>query len=119
MAEKLYQQRHPFRIVMFELNGMPREASILDRSIQTKAKARAKADLTDPLQIGAPIPGIITSLAVGVGEKVAKGDKVLTMEAMKMQATIYASADGVVDAIKAQVGDTVESKDLLVKLRAA
>jgi len=107
-----------FRIVMFELNGMPREASILDRSIQTKAKARAKADLTDPLQIGAPIPGIITSLAVGVGAKVAKGDKVLTMEAMKMQATIYASADGVVDGIKVQVGDTVESKDLLVKLRA-
>ena len=106
------------RTVTFELNGMAREASILDKSIQTKAKARAKSDLSDPLQIGAPIPGIITSLAVGVGTKVAKGDKVLTMEAMKMQTTLYASADGVVDEIHVQVGDGVESKDLLVKLRA-
>jgi pyruvate carboxylase len=39
------------------------------------------------------------------------------MEAMKMQTTVYAPADGVVDALYAQVGDTVESKDLLIKLR--
>jgi biotin carboxyl carrier protein len=34
-----------------------------------------------------------------------------------MQTTLYASSDGIVDAIQAQVGDTVESKDLLVRLR--
>jgi pyruvate carboxylase len=107
-----------YRIVTFELNGMGRETSVLDRSIQTKPKARAKADLADPLQVGAPIPGIITSLPVGVGTKVAKGDKLLTMEAMKMQTTLYSNADGVVDEIRVQVGDTVESKDLLIRLRA-
>jgi pyruvate carboxylase len=106
------------RTVTFELNGMGREASILDKSVQAKAKARAKADLADPLQIGAPIPGIITSLTVGIGTKLAKGDKVLTMEAMKMQTTLYATADGVVEEIHVQVGDSVESKDLLVTLRA-
>ncbi len=105
------------RTVTFELNGMTREASIADRSVQTKAKARAKADPADPLQVGAPIPGLITSLAVSVGAKVAKGAKLLTLEAMKMQSTIYAAADGTVDGIFAQVGDTVESKDLLMKLR--
>jgi pyruvate carboxylase len=68
--------------------------------------------------VGAPIPGIITSLPVGVGTKVAKGDKLLTMEAMKMQTTLYSNADGVVDEIRVQVGDTVESKDLLIRLRA-
>ena len=36
-----------------------------------------------------------------------------------MQTTIYASADGSVEAIYAHVGDTVESKDLLIKLRAS
>jgi pyruvate carboxylase len=41
------------------------------------------------------------------------------MEAMKMQTAVYASADGIVDAVRVAVGDTVESKDLLVKLRAA
>ena len=52
------------RTVTFELNGMTREASIVDKTVQAKAKARPKADPADPLQVGAPIPGLITALAV-------------------------------------------------------
>ena len=106
------------RTVTFELNGMPREVTVTDRSVQAKTKARAKADPADPMQIAAPIPGLITTVAVSVGTKVAKGEKLLILEAMKMQSTIYAAADGTVDKIFAQVGETVESKDLLMKLRA-
>jgi pyruvate carboxylase len=105
------------RVVTFELNGMTREAAVADRSIQAKAKARPKADPADVMQVAAPMPGLITSLAVNVGAKVAKGDKLLTLEAMKMQSTIYAPGDGTVEAMYAQVGDTVESKDLLLKMR--
>ena len=106
------------RTVTFELNGMTRETSIPDKSVAVKTKARAKADPANPLEVAAPIPGIITALAVGVGAKVAKDDKLVTMEAMKMQTTIYAQADGVVAEISAQVGETVESKDLLMRLKA-
>lgn len=106
------------RTVTFELNGMTRETHILDKSVAPKAKSRVKADPANPLEVAAPIPGVITSLAVGVGAKVAKDDKLVTMEAMKMQTTIYAQADGVVSETFAQVGDTVESKDLLMKLKA-
>jgi pyruvate carboxylase len=106
------------RTVTFELNGMTREAHILDRSVAPKSKARPKADLSDPLQVAAPIPGLVATLAVSVGQKVEKGDKLLMMEAMKMQTTVYAPADGVVEELHVQVGDTVESKDLLVRLRA-
>ena len=105
------------RIVTFELNGMTREASILDKSAQVKARPRPKADPSDPLQIGAPIPGLITALAVSVGSKVKKGGKLLTLEAMKMQSTLYANSDGAVQALFAQVGETVASKDLLIQLR--
>jgi pyruvate carboxylase len=105
------------RTVTYELNGMTRETHILDRSVAPKAKARAKADLNNPLEVPAPIPGLIVSIAVGVGQKVAKGDKLLMMEAMKMQTTVYAPVDGTVDALPLHVGDTVESKDLLIKLR--
>jgi pyruvate carboxylase len=105
------------RTVMYELNGMTREASIPDKSIAPKARPREKADLADPLQVGAPIPGLVVTIAVGVGQRVVKGDKLLMMEAMKMQTTVYAPADGVVEALYAQVGDTVESKDLVVRLR--
>ena len=106
------------RTVTFELNGMTRETSIPDKSVAVKAKTRAKADPANPLEVAAPIPGIITALSVGVGAKVAKDDKLVTMEAMKMQTTIYAQADGVVTEISAQVGETVESKDLLMRLKA-
>ena len=106
------------RAVTFELNGRTREAFIADKKITPLAKTRPKMDAHDPLQIGAPIPGLIVSIAVSVGHKVVKGDKLLMMEAMKMQTAVYASADGVVDALHVSVGEAVESKDLLVKLRA-
>jgi pyruvate carboxylase len=107
------------RMVTYELNGMTRETYITDRKITPQAQTRSKADLTDTLQIGAPIPGLIAAITVSVGQKVAKGDKLLMMDPMKMQTTVYASADGIVDTVNASVGETVESKDLLVKLRAA
>ncbi|MHB8520154.1 MAG: pyruvate carboxylase [Limisphaerales bacterium] len=107
------------RRVLFELNGLSRETTILDRSVQAKVKARLKVDPANPLHIGAPIPGLVTSLAVGVGARVATGDKLLTLEAMKMQTTLYAPCHGRVEEVHAHVGDTVESKDLLVRLGAA
>jgi len=105
------------RAVLFELNGMPRQLTIADRSVQPKVKPRVKADPAVPAQIGAPIPGLITALTAGVGAKVTKGDKLLTLEAMKMQTTIYSPCDSVVEQIFVQVGETVESKDLLMRLR--
>ena len=106
------------RTITFELNGMTREAHILDRSVAPKAKPRAKADTNDPLQVAAPIPGLIVALSASVGHKVAKGDKLVMLEAMKMQTTVYAPVDGVVAELPVQLGDTVESKDLLVRLKA-
>jgi len=105
-----------YRTILFELNGRPRETVILDASVQSRAKPRAKADPADPLQIGAPIPGMISTLVVSVGARVAKGDKLLTLEAMKMQTTVYAPLNGVVDEVLCAVGDSVQSKDLLMRL---
>ncbi len=107
------------RTVTYELNGMTRETLIADKKIVPQTKSRPKADITDPRQIAAPIPGLIVSIAISIGHKVAKGDKLLVMEAMKMQTAVYATTNGIVDALHVTVGDAVESKDLLVKLRAA
>jgi pyruvate carboxylase len=107
------------RTVNFELNGMTRQMAITDRSAKPTIKARVKADPAKPSEIGAPIPGLVTALAVSVGAKVEKGGKLLTLEAMKMQTTIYASFDGVVEEICVQNGDAVESKDLIMRIRPA
>ena len=105
------------RIISIELNGMPREATATDKSVQVVTKARSKASPSNPLEVGAPIPGMITAVGPGLGGRVAKGDKLLTLEAMKMQTTLYAPADGVIDELLVGVGDAVDGGDLLVRLR--
>jgi len=105
------------RAISYELNGIGRETYILDKTVAPKTKARPKADLNDPTQVAAPIPGLIAQLQVSVGSKVAKGDKLLMMEAMKMQNTVYAPCDGVIAELNVALGDTVEAKDLLLKVR--
>ncbi len=107
------------RAISYELNGIGRETFILDKSVAPKTKARPKADLADITQVAAPIPGLIAQLQVSVGTKVTKGDKLLMMEAMKMQNTVYAPCDGVVAELHVALADTVEAKDLLIKIRAA
>ena len=105
------------RTVTFELNGMTRDAHIVDKNVAPEAKPRVKVDVSDSLQIGAPIPGLIASVFVSVGHKVKQGDKLVMMEAMKMQSTVTAPCDGVVEELAVDFGETVEVKDLLVRLR--
>ena len=106
------------RSLTFELNGKARTTLVEDKSVKGDAKAREKADPANPLHVGAPIPAMISSIATSVGKSVKKGDKIAVLEAMKMQTTLYASADGTVDDILVQVGESVESKDLIVRLRS-
>jgi len=81
-------------------------------------KERRKAAADSPDEIGAPIPGMITWTGPGSGARVKKGDKLLVMEAMKMQTTVYAPRDGIIEELAASVGETVDGGDLVVRLRA-
>ncbi len=56
----------------------------------------------------APMPGALTEIFVSPGQAVKKGDRLLTVEAMKMQHTVYAAVDGVVAEIFYQKGDVLE-----------
>ncbi len=102
------------RTVFFELNGQPRSVTVRDLSLEAKTAPAVKADPNHPGHVGAPIPGAVTAIAVEEGQPVKKGDKLLVMEAMKMQSTVYAPVAGTVKQILAHVGQQVEPKDLLV-----
>jgi len=103
------------RAVTTNSTASPARSSSLTRRL-LQGPHPAQGDLADPLQSAAPIPAS-SRPSVTVGQKVAKGDKLLMMEAMKMQTT-SSLRRWVVDALYPASGDTVESKDLLVKLRA-
>ncbi|CAN5761163.1 pyruvate carboxylase [soil metagenome] len=104
------------RTAIFELNGYPRHVQVTDKSVITEVKARVKADPADALQVGAPMPGMVASIAVSVGHKVKEGDPLLTLEAMKMFTTVTAPCTGTVQEIAVTLGGTVESKDLMVRM---
>jgi pyruvate carboxylase len=102
------------KTVFFELNGQPRSVTVRDKSLQVQASERAKADPAHPGHVGAPIPGAVTAISVEPGVTVNKGDRLLVMEAMKMQTTVNAPIGGRVTKLLVSPGQTVEPKDLLV-----
>ena len=102
------------RTVFYELNGQPREVTIRDLSRKAAVPTRAKADPANAGEVGAPIPGAVSSISVDIGQQVAKGDRLLVMEAMKMQSTIYSPVSGKVTQKLVNVGDKVDAKDLLL-----
>jgi pyruvate carboxylase len=104
------------RTVFFELNGQPREVQVRDKSLKAALAERTKADSANPHHIAAPIPGAITAIHTQIAAAVKKGDRLLVMEAMKMQTTVNAPQDGKVKEILVRTGETVEPKDLLIVL---
>jgi len=104
------------RSVNFELNGIARSVLVDDKSLAGEKISRAKADPSKEGEVGAPIPGMITQIAVSVGQKVTRGEKLLTLEAMKMLTQVNAAIGGTVKEIAVTVGETVEAKDLLARV---
>jgi pyruvate carboxylase len=104
------------RQVFFELNGQPRSIVVTDRSQVAKRPPQRKMEAGNARHVGAPMPGTIATVKAIVGQKVAKGDLLLTMEAMKMETSVRAEADGTVAEVLAKPGLQVDAKDLLVVL---
>ncbi|MBJ3762275.1 pyruvate carboxylase [Maribius pontilimi] len=102
--------------VFFELNGQPRTVRIPNRKLAGSAKVRLKAELGNPKHVGAPMPGVVGSIAIEPGKAVKQGDMLLTIEAMKMETGLHAENDGIVKAVHVTAGAQIDAKDLLVEL---
>ena len=104
------------REVFFELNGQPRNARVQDVSLKAAAPLRPKADTDNPGHVAAPMPGKVGTLAIKVGQEMKKGEKLLSIEAMKMETAVYAPVDGKIKEVHVRTGSAVESRDLLVTM---
>ncbi|OJU14246.1 MAG: pyruvate carboxylase, partial [Caulobacterales bacterium 68-7] len=102
--------------LFFELNGQPRTIKAPNRAVAGTAAVRRKADEANDAHVPAPMPGVISTISVAVGQTVKAGDVLLAIEAMKMETQLYAPRDGVVQAVHATPGAVVEPKDLLIEL---
>jgi len=66
--------------------------------------------------VGAPLPGNIFKVLVKEGDTVKSGDKLLIMEAMKMENDVLSEADGTIKSVKVKEGDSVLQGDILVEI---
>jgi pyruvate carboxylase len=101
--------------VFFELNGQPRVIRVPDRLVKSTTAQRPKAEQGNPDHIGAPMPGVVASVAAQAGAQVKEGDLLLTIEAMKMETGIHAERDATIKAVHVQAGGQSDAKDLLVE----
>ena len=102
--------------VFFDLNGQPRTIVVPDRLKSGDIAVRPKAVQDDPKQVGAPMPGVVSTLAVAAGQRVEAGDVLVSIEAMKMETAIHAEIGGAVAEVFVRPGDQIDAKDLLIRL---
>ena len=82
-------------------------------ALYARLPEKVAADTSKLIQ--SPMPGLVVSIPVTVGQEVKTGETVAIIEAMKMQNILKAERDGVVKAVGAQAGDPVAADDVLVE----
>ena len=104
------------RTVFFELNGQPRSVRIPDRAASVVRPVARRAEPDNPAHVAAPMPGTVATVAVSPGQTVGRGDVLLTLEAMKMEAAVKAERGGQVVEVLVKPAQAVDAGDLLVVL---
>ncbi|CAH1782280.1 unnamed protein product, partial [Owenia fusiformis] len=75
-----------------------------------------KVEIDTSTVVMAPMPGLVKSVAVEVGQQVAEGMEVCVLEAMKMQNSLVAAKDGIIKKVCFKAGDTVGEEDVIIEL---
>jgi len=103
--------------VKLQYLGTQFEVQILSKKYADHLKymiQRPKADIS--AMVIAPMPGLVKSVAVKVGDSVSEGQEMLVLEAMKMQNSLAAGKQGKVKAVNVKEGQTVSADDVLIEL---
>jgi pyruvate carboxylase len=103
--------------IFFKVNGQLRNMLIKDRSVKVDKVENVKADADDPKQIGAPLQGLLSNIIVKKGQAIKKNQPLFVIEAMKMETTVTAPEEGVVNRIQLQDGSLVNTDDLIITLK--
>ncbi|HEC22319.1 MAG TPA: biotin/lipoyl-binding protein [Chloroflexi bacterium] len=111
--EALVEPRENIWLVL--LRGDLYEVDVVDERVRL---LRARASLTVPesgeVTIRAPMPGLVVSVPVEMGQEVSKGDNLVILESMKMENELKAPRDGRIERINIKAGDSVERDQILV-----
>ena len=84
------------------------DGEIYDVTLGAEAAGRRRAGRGEFDQLAAPMPAKVTAVLVEVGQRVQKGDVLITLEAMKMQLAVRAPREGAVKRVACHVGELVQ-----------
>jgi acetyl-CoA carboxylase biotin carboxylase subunit len=98
---------HVFEVIRKDILPAQTDFNILSSSLSESGS-----------NITSPMPGKVIKIAVKQGDRIAKGDLLLVVEAMKMENNILSTADAIVDRISVNTGDLVDSIMPLIHLSA-
>ena len=98
------------------MNGQPRTIDVVDDKFESQIVTNIKIDPKNINQIGSPLPGQVSQIFVNNEDRAIKGDKLIVIEAMKMETTIHAEKSGIIKNINVTIGSNVDSKDLLLEI---
>ena len=102
---------------VFKINGNKYTSTIHDKYDRLINQLGMKVGVSQKVgDIKAPMPGLVLEVSVEVGMQVMKGDKVLILEAMKMENALKAVGDGIVKAVHITKGTAVEKGQLLIEM---
>ncbi len=103
------------KLVSVKVNNIVYKVALKDKMDELLVKLGMEAMLEAKTEdLKAPMPGLILEIAVEKGQAVAKGDKLLILEAMKMENVIKAGGEGIVADVKVNVSDSVENGQILI-----
>lgn len=109
---------HRTKTVTMRINGNPFTTNVVDYYDRLIDKLGMKVGGNQvQADVKAPMPGLVIEVAVEIGQEVKKGDKVLILEAMKMENVLKAPADSVVESIHVSKGNAVEKGQILIKMK--
>ena len=99
-----------------KVNGTIYEAETIDKfDALLKSLGMEKGGAGKVNELKAPMPGLVLDIHVSPGDSIQKGDKVLVLEAMKMENVIKAPADATVASIEVEKGKTVDKNQVMVR----
>ena len=120
---KIYKVKVNGKTYEVQLESVEEVAStetVVEQKVETPKKATSKKvanSNVEGLDVLSPIQGNVIDVKVKVGDKVKKGDVLLLIEAMKLENEVNAPCDGEVVEVIAAKGQTVTTKQLLLKIK--
>ncbi|WBU89954.1 pyruvate carboxylase [Cellulophaga omnivescoria] len=103
--------------IFFKINGQLRNVMVKDKAVKVIKAQNVKIDKDNPKEIGAPLQGLLSNVLVKKGQEIKKNQPLFVIEAMKMETTVTATAEGIVDKIQLTGGALVNSDDLVLVLK--